>query len=325
MKSIAGGKLKFKGIGFSNIALIKYMGKTSHDKNLPSNSSISLTLPHLHTEVELESTTGVDRWEPFRDNRKLELNEKGVKRFTDHLKRMKDRYSVSQSFIVRSANNFPKDSGMASSASSFAALTLAFGEYLKDQGREILSQELAQLSREASGSSCRSFFGPFCIWEKSEGRVVAAEIPFKNLKHVALVVSSKAKEVSSSEAHKRVSTSPLFEGRFQRTEVRMKNLMDAFSKQDWREAYEITKSEFWDMMGLFHTSHPSFSYLEPGSIEILNWVDQIWKDLGDGPIVTMDAGPNVHLIFREDQSEIIKKTELELQHFPQVSNFGSEK
>ncbi len=313
--------MKYRASAPSNIALIKYMGKSSYDSNLPSNSSLSYTLPHLKTEVELE-VSDKTQWKPLRDGG-VELSESGYKRFTGFLDKLCDTYDVKEHFTVRSANNFPGDSGLASSASSFAALTLSFFEYLKTEKKiEVSREEMAQISRQGSGSSCRSFFGPWCLWDSKEGRVREVEFPLKNLIHLAVVVSRDKKKVASSEAHRRVQTSPLYETRTGRAENRLVELTESFQKEDWEKSYQIVKSEFWDMMGLFHTSDPGFSYLKPGSQEALNLVDDVWEEKKDGPLVTMDAGPNVHLLFRQDQDEMAREFESKLSNFSVMAYRG---
>ena len=47
--------------------------------------------------------------------------------------------------------------------------------------------------------------------------------------------------------------------------------------------------------------------MKMNSIKALNQIRTTWEELSDGPLVTMDAGPNIHLLFREDQSEFIDK------------------
>ena len=107
----------------SNIALIKYMGKVDTAENKPTNASVSMSLPHLLSHVEIEPIDeAADRWEPLGEP-SIQLSEKGKTRFLNHLARIKSQFEVDQSFLVRSANNFPSDCGLASSASSFAALT----------------------------------------------------------------------------------------------------------------------------------------------------------------------------------------------------------
>ncbi len=135
----------------------------------------------------------------------------------------------------------------------------------------------------------------------------------KNLRHQVVVIDSQVKEVSSSEAHRRVASSGLFEGRPARAEKRLADLMQAFRFGDWRKAYEVCWSEFWDMHALFETSEPNFGYMRPGTLEVLDYAKKSWRDSGDGPLVTMDAGPNVHFLFRSDQDELRTKYFSDLQ------------
>src|SRR3990167_2595421 len=110
----------------SNIALIKYMGKKDTQNNIPINDSLSYTLKHLLTSVTLETQSGTqDIWEPLELPGAISfaLSRSDQKRFLNHLYYLKSIYNYTGGFIVRSVNNFPKSSGFASSASSFAALT----------------------------------------------------------------------------------------------------------------------------------------------------------------------------------------------------------
>ena len=111
----------------SNIALIKYMGKADSALNLPTNTSISYTVDHLRSLVTLEESDE-DRWEPLltdegRPLTEIHLSQKGQARFLAHLDRLKREFSFTGGFVVRSANDFPSDCGLASSAALACACT----------------------------------------------------------------------------------------------------------------------------------------------------------------------------------------------------------
>lgn len=204
-------------------------------------------------------------------------------------------------FLIRSGNDFPAACGIASSASSFAALTKAACHIVSEQtGQTFSNEQMSQLSQKGSGSSCRSFFSHWSLWE--DQGACAVDLPFQDLLHDVVVVSEDEKDVSSSQAHERVTSSLLFKGRTERASMRLEDLTKALQSQDWRQAMQITWAEFWDMHALFETSQPSFGYMSAKSLEVLECVQSIWKQNEDGPIVTMDAGPNVHLLWRKDQA-----------------------
>jgi diphosphomevalonate decarboxylase len=129
--------------------------------------------------------------------------------------------------------------------------------------------------------------------------------------HQVVVVDQQRKEVSSSVAHQRVSSSLLFVGRPTRAEQRLDELVAALRASDWRQAFEVTWAEFWDMHALFETSRPPFGYMSERSFEVLQGVRDFWRRHQDGPLVTMDAGPNVHLLYRADQMRIAQEIEFQ--------------
>jgi diphosphomevalonate decarboxylase len=198
---------------------------------------------------------------------------------------------------------------LASSASSFAALTRAAYDLARrhDSALSLPESELSRLSRRGSGSSCRSFFSPWALW-REEG-AEAASLDLK-LEHAVVIVESRAKAVSSSLAHRRVETSLLYPGRAERASRRLAELLAALKAvaetadgaDAWRAAMEICWSEFWDMHALFETSRPAFGYMTEESSRVLNRLREVWREEGDGPLITMDAGPNVHLLLRPEQT-----------------------
>lgn len=295
----------------SNIALIKYMGKIEGTGNKPTNASLSYTLENLKTFVRLTELDGdLDQWKPLvrEDLEKIDLSEKGQQRFIKHLQNLKEKWGVQKSFLVESANNFPSDCGLASSASSFAALTLAAAEMfqkLNPQPWGADKKVLSELSRQGSGSSCRSLFSPWALWKEEYAQPM--NLPVQNLHHIVVVVEASKKEVSSSEAHKLVTTSPRFHGRPERAELRLVDLSQALQFNDWHMARQIVWDEFIDMHRLFETSQPAFSYMTEASRTVLEDCQKFWNKWQDGPLVTMDAGANVHMLFRNDQKKIFEE------------------
>lgn len=295
----------------ANIALIKYMGKKESAQNIPMNASLSYTLDKLLSVVSIEQTDEkLDRWLPLTNDHFKEqllispaITEQGQSRFIKHLHNLKAFYGIKEAFLIRSANTFPMDAGLASSASSFAALTKAANLALSElSGKNLLDspEKLARFSQMGSGSSCRSFFKPFALWE--ENSICELNFPF-NLESMVVVASEQKKAVSSSLAHQLIKTSPNFKSRVATATTNLTELISALEQRDWQKAYDITWREFIDMHQLFHTAKPPFSYINQHSEKILTLCQQFWRDKGDGPLVTMDAGANVHLLFRREETK----------------------
>jgi len=160
----------------SNIAIIKYMGKAPG--NLPLNPSLSYTTPDCYSTVSItvDPEAIEDTWvadDP--DSPLLTASERA--RFLRHVQLIKAHYGCEAHVVVRGKNNFPLGCGLASSASSFAALTQAVSAAcasLTDKTPASV-QQMAQWSRVASGSSCRSFYTPWSLWDGEQ--VSAVDLP----------------------------------------------------------------------------------------------------------------------------------------------------
>lgn len=317
----------------SNIALVKYMGKRPSTEdaalNLPVNPSVSLTLEGLRTETEVALIAGSGpriRWmgEPPRGGapRKGQvpnLGDAAVQKLARHAERVLaeaseilrasgvealDAAELSGTLEVRSINGFPTGAGIASSASGFAALTLALaGTLVRDREsfkkawalEPELRRRLGALSRRGSGSSCRSFEGPWVLWEEAENHRIGS--PLSSMAHFVLLVSRVEKPVSSSQAHKHVETSPLWNGRPERARSRAQAASLALSSGDWESLARLAWQDAWEMHSLFHTAEEPFTYWLPESLRCLRALGALRtsQQLPVTPMVTMDAGPNVHV------------------------------
>jgi diphosphomevalonate decarboxylase len=328
----------------SNIAIVKFMGKRDDTLNIPENPSLSLTLNKLCSYVEITCSDASDPVVPNGEaawvaeppllwggyaGLKLQvprLEEEGIDRFLRHFERVRRaapeillKYSLpvaahngsgkACSYLIRSGNTFPMSAGIASSAASFAALTLATA--MTCAGDQVafdrawkstvgLPRDLANLSRQGSGSSCRSFEGPWVGWDREHAFKVYASTP--KLAHFVLLVSGAEKEISSSIAHQLVKESPLWMGRVERASTRFGQARMALAEGDLACLAKIAWREAWEMHSLFHTAAEPFSYWHPCTIEILQWLSALVHG-PEPPVVSMDAGPNVHLIVTAAKAE----------------------
>ena len=272
----------------SNIALIKYMGK--NPERLPINASLSWTLPHLYSTLIFEPAQQDDLIT------NVTLKPGGKQHFLKHFQWLKKILNITQSFHIHSENNFPSGTGIASSASSYSALTQ--GAYLISQTLKthppLTTQSIAQLSAKGSGSSIRSFYSPYSIWTEEGAKAIGEHWP--KLESCVAIIDPEHKKISSSEAHQRVMSCTDIHERVQRANARLDQLMMAFNNGDWASLYHICKDEFLDMHHLFHTCHQPFRYITPHSQSLIHYADGLNKK-GIKLIMTMDAGANVHFLY----------------------------
>ena len=340
--------MKWEATAPANIALIKYMGKsTPSAKNFSSfdldslqkeflkkgsfsslmkcnpslNDSLSFTLNHFITKVEISELKtnhpGQDEWKPLKEKHlESKLSLKAQKRFLNFFSFLKEIFHIKGVYRLQSGNNFPHSAGLASSASSFAALTSATYKLARNKSfllRDLPVADLARLSRLGSGSSCRSFFASWSLWEGKD--ILPVPFPKYDLMHQVLIIEKKEKKISSSEAHRRVLSSPLFKGRPQRANNRLTQFCQALNKNQWEKCYSIVWEEFLDMHQLFETSAPSFSYRTASVKKTLKWLADYWHQHKDGPLVTMDAGSSIHLLYRKDQKPLMRQIRNIFSHF----------
>src|SRR5262249_19999464 len=136
---------------------------------------------------------------------------KALERVSAYLDVLRRRLNIDQRARVESANNFPMGTGIASSAASFAALTLAG---VAAAGASLTERELTTLARIGSGSASRSIPSGFVEWhagtthEESFAESIAAP-DYWDLVDVVAIVSDAHKVVGSREGHHSANTSDL--------------------------------------------------------------------------------------------------------------------
>ena len=153
---------KITARAYSNIAFIKYWGRKDEILRLPTNGSISMNLSNLFTTTTVEFSSQYTADEITINGKKDELMNNRVIRHLDIVRKLK---KVETRAKVVSINNFPTGTGLSSSASGFAALTLAAA---KSIGLHLSEKELSILARQGSGSACRSIPNGFVEWENGE-------------------------------------------------------------------------------------------------------------------------------------------------------------
>ena len=158
----------------SNIALVKYWGKKG--EQLPANPSISFTLSHCYTETSIayqrRSASSIAANAPFSFDFSFDGQPKPsfhpkieafFARIAPYLPFLTDYH-----FSIHSHNSFPHSSGIASSASAMAALSVCLMQVARELGHTYSEEEFWQkasfLARLGSGSACRSVKGSIVVW-----------------------------------------------------------------------------------------------------------------------------------------------------------------
>ena len=310
--------LKSTWRGPSNIALVKYWGKKP--VQIPANPSLSFTLSNSYTEVNL--TVGKHA------GKELELeyffegdqNEAFESRIRGYLRNISSYFPflTGCNIKIESRNTIPHSSGIASSASSMSALALGIcsieRQILDGSKDEDFHRKASYMARLGSGSAARSVFGGFVTWGTLEGLEHTSDEfatplaenagpAFSSLHDAVLVISPDTKSVSSSQGHALMDDHPYAGARYLQARENIVDLRRAIIGNDMETFIQITENEALGLHGLMMSSDPAFLLLKPGTLQVLSRIQQLRKDRGISVAFTLDAGPNVHLIYPEYERE----------------------
>lgn len=282
---------------YANIAIIKYWGKENNEKMIPSTSSISLTLENMHTTTKIFSNTGKDE---FYLNNKLQ-----DKTQTEKVIKIVNLFRKNNNEFVKiiSENNMPTEAGLSSSSSGLSALVLACNEFF---GNLYSKNELIQISKKASGSSCRSFLGPVVAWEKDSGNVYKINTKLK-MAMIMLILNDNKKIISSRDGMKLCrDTSTNFNEWIEKSKEDFENMKKYLLENDFEKIGILTEKNAICMHETTTKANPSFSYLTDESYEAMEFVKKL-RENGHKCYFSMDAGPNVKILCLEKDLEILEK------------------
>ena len=274
-----------------NIALIKYWGKRDVARNLPAVGSISITLRDLYTrmQVEFDATLGDDE---------LTVNDAPDTRMLPRLSACLDRVAGERRSRARitSTCNFPIAAGLASSASSFAALTVAGAAAA---GREAGVGELASLAGQGSGSAARSLLGGFVELSNTDDDIevrnllAPADWP---LDVVVAITRAGPKPVGSTEAMEiSRETSPFYQSWVDGQAQDLATARAAIVERDFERLGAIAEHNCLKMHSIMWASRPPVVYWNAATMRCLQTVRRLQGE-GVPVFFTIDAGPQVKAV-----------------------------
>lgn len=309
----------------SNIAIIKYWGK--HGIQLPRNPSISFTLDNAFTETTLhyQPKKKVD------NNIDLAFYFEGVENEAFKAKQLKFLNSLIPVFPflkelnlrIDSHNSFPHSAGIASSASSMAALAMClcslesrlYGNTLEMS--EKFLQKASTIARLGSGSACRSLYPTMAVWGEYDGVDGSSDeyaVPFEHEIHDIfksyhddiLIASRGEKSVSSRMGHGLMDNNPFAEPRYAQARSRMAALMAALKAGDVDIFGQICEDEAMTLHALMMTNSPWFTLLKPNTLKMIEILRGYREETKVPVFFSLDAGPNLHLLYPHNFEKDVK-------------------
>jgi diphosphomevalonate decarboxylase len=304
--------MRATAIAQPNIALIKYWGKRDLERNLPAVGSISITLRDLFTEmqVEFDARLSADR---------LTVNGAADETMLPRLSGCLDLVAGSRRprANIVSRCNFPVAAGLASSASAFAAATVAAAHAA---GKSLSVAAMANLAGRSSGSAARSLYGGFVELENKDNEIAVStvcESAHWPLMVVIAITDAGPKTVGSTEAMEiSRKTSPFYGSWVERQDDDLETARDAVLTRDFEQLAAITEHNCLKMHSVMWASRPPMVYWNAATMRCLQAVRKL-QGRGVGVFFTIDAGPQVKAVCLP---EFAVEVEAELRATPGVTD-----
>lgn len=300
----------------SNIALVKYWGK--YGMQLPANPSLSFTLNKCRTITKVNVKTGEHGFSISYDGvEKPEFAPKiktYFERIQDYCPWILDYY-----FEIDTHNTFPHSSGIASSASSMAALSACVMDFEAQlTGQAIDYHKMSFLARLGSGSACRSLKGEAVQWGEHKNTadgsnyygVDKSELLhpiFQDYQDTILLVDKGEKVVSSTVGHDLMNDHAYASRRFEQAHENLATLKTALKEGDLETFIKITESEALTLHAMMMTSHPYFILMKPNTLSIIEVIWAYRKETEIPVCFTLDAGANVHMLYPKKYKDSVDK------------------
>jgi diphosphomevalonate decarboxylase len=277
-------------VAHPNIALSKYWGKREGAENVPAVPSLSVTLAGLATTTEVTFEDGLAS-----DTFELDGKAAPAERVTELLDRVRALAGITARARVVSANDFPTASGLASSASGFAALALAA---TAAAGLDLGAERTSELARKSSASAARSLFGGFVELAGEVARPVAAPNAI-DLRVLVCVTTESAKAVSSRQGMNETAAKSPYYGAWLEAAPRIHAaLRAALLEGDLARTCALAEESALAMHASAFAA--GVMYFTGATLEALATVRALRSE-GVQAYATMDAGPHVKcLVFARD-------------------------
>ncbi len=298
----------------SNIALVKYWGK--YEGQIPANPSLSFTLSasHTHTTTHFKKRTEQGEIPTF----DLIFEGKSRPDFHPKISTYFERILPYTPWLkdfhleISTENSFPHSSGIASSASSMAALSLCVLEMERvlypSMTDDAFLRKASFLARLGSGSACRSVEGPLVSWGRHEklsggsdlyGTAYGGSVHdvFREYRDTILLVHKGQKTVSSTAGHSLMKDHHYARQRFSQAHLNLTHLIDILKNGDLEGFAQIVESEALSLHAMMMTSIPYYLLMKPNTLAIIEKIWEFRRDTGEPLCFTLDAGANVHLLY----------------------------
>lgn len=293
----AANSVEATAVAHPNIAVVKYWGKRDESLILPACGSLSMTVDIFPTTTTVSVDASISADVVTMGGRPAPTSV--ATRVSHFLDLVRELAGSPLRAAVHSVNTVPTGTGLASSASGFAALALAAANAY---GLPLDRRDLSRLARRGSGSACRSMYGGFVEWHAGTGAGSAGhhssyaepvDATSLDPAMVVAVVDQHPKPVPSRTAMRHtVATSPLYRAWVESCADDLVRMRAAIAVGDLAQVGRIAEHNALGMHATMLAARPAIRYLTARSLTVLDRI-ALLRDHGVIVHATIDAGPNV--------------------------------
>jgi len=288
-------------ISHPNKAIVIYWGNTDDSLNIPSRTSLSMTLRGLNHKLDYIVTLKTAE-DAQRDRVIIDGSEdKGeiYKDFVRHLDIMRQCTRIKEKLIVATSKTFPVGSGLAGSAAAASALAEAFAG-LVDGGMD--KKRVSIMARRGSGSAARSVFGGFVKLQTGTAEESFA-VQLHDEKHwdlcdVIAIVDPGMKKVKSREGmrlSRRTCPKDVYSNFVGMAEDHVRRAARAVTIRDLEGLGKVYEADNMLFRTVCMKTKPPLDYWAGATDEVFAAVTWLRSE-GVPAFAGTDAGPNVHIL-----------------------------
>ncbi|MBS7643435.1 diphosphomevalonate decarboxylase [Candidatus Bathyarchaeota archaeon] len=282
--------MKAQAIAHPIQGLIKYHGLKDETRRIPYHDSISVCVKGLRTitTVEFDSSLSDDLI-ILNKNLVTGREKERVKIILNSLRKIAKESVYAR---VVSENSLKLGKGLGFSASGFAALGLAACKAL-DLNLDFVS--LSEIVRLGAGSATRSLVGGFALWYANKnGRSYAEQLAGPRDIDLKMIIVPISSELKTDEAHKEVTTSPLFQARLRYIGSILREMKKAIKCKDISIIGRLAEEDTLNLHAITMTSQSHLVLWEPETVRVIKEVMRL-REEGIPCWYSIDTGPSVFI------------------------------
>lgn len=312
--------MKGTGIAYPTQGLICFHGFKNENMKIYPVDVIYSTLEAFCTKTTIEFSESYDYNQILINGQEPDKRE--ISRVDSFVNLFRKQYKINENYRIESENNFQSNIGLGSSASGFAALTLAINAAL---GLNLNMKELSIWARKGTVSAAASVVGGVSVLKTGTSDKDAYAYQLLNTEQfpykiaIALIENYKRTEY----LHQEAPTSPFYKLGIKITKEISDNLRSALLENNLKQIRKLTERYLFINYAILSTGDNNVLLWKPATIKLLIELKRLCNENNNiNMFFSMSSGAVVFIYVAPDELHVITQL-LENTNIPyRVSELG---